>query len=237
MEIMLLKEAKDELLLPTIRRTENMTAQEHIYRRLHKAIMLGRIAPGKPVTIRGLAAMLETSPTPVREALRRLSSENGLTLLPNRRIVVPNLTPERFRELILLRVHLESYAALRALPHISDIMIAEMEAVDARINEAIERQDWECQIIENQRFHRLIYSANPENVSMPMIESIWLQLGPFNRIAARHTRRLYKIDRHCEAIAAMRARDQQALAAAIESDIKDGVGQMSDEALRTILGG
>jgi DNA-binding GntR family transcriptional regulator len=227
---------KPALILPNVSRAKDMTAQEHIYQRLRKAIMLGRIAPGVPVTIRGLAAMLDTSPTPVREALRRLSSENGLTLVPNRRIIVPNLTPERFSELILLRVNLETHAAQRALPHISDFMIDELAEIDGRIEAAIDAGDRDAQIIENQRFHRGIYCANPHPVAMPMIESIWLQLGAFNRIAARYVKELYKVDRHAQALAALRARDAAALAAAIEADIRDAVGDLSKPALKAILG-
>jgi DNA-binding GntR family transcriptional regulator len=224
------------LVLPKLSRAKDMTAQEHIYQRLRGAIMLGRIAPGVPVTIRGLAAMLDTSPTPVREALRRLSSENGLTLVPNRRIIVPNMTAERFSELILLRVNLETHAALRALPHISDVMIDELAEIDDRLDAAIAKGDRDGQILENQRFHRSIYRANPNPVSLPMIESIWLQLGPFNRIAARHVKELYTVDRHAEALGALRARNPDALAQAIEADIRDAVGGLGKKALKAILG-
>jgi DNA-binding GntR family transcriptional regulator len=224
------------LVLPKLSRDKDMTAQEHIYQRLRSAIMLGRIAPGVPVTIRGLAAMLDTSPTPVREALRRLSSENGLTLVPNRRIVVPNMTAERFSELILLRVNLETHAALRALPYVSDMMIDELAAIDDRLDAAIAKGDRDAQILENQRFHRGMYRANPNPVSLPMIESIWLQLGPFNRIAARYVKELYTVDRHAEALAALRARNPDALAKAIEADIRDAVGGLSKKALNAILG-
>jgi DNA-binding GntR family transcriptional regulator len=236
MDLTVTSPSKELQALPDVIRHASMTSQEHIYQRLRKAIMLGRFAPGKPVTIRGLAETLDTSPTPVREALRRLSSEHGLTLLPNRRIVVPRMTAERFRELILLRVNLETHAAVRALPYINDIMIDRLAETDARIDDAVARQDREAQIIENQRFHSTIYTANPHSVAMPMIESVWLQLGPFLRIAARHVKELYKIDRHGEALTALRARDPVDLNDAIENDIKDGVGHMSEQALQAILG-
>ena len=61
---------KHRVLIPDVEHQSDMTVQEHIYRRLRSALVLGHFSPGKPVTIRGLATALETSPTPVREALR-----------------------------------------------------------------------------------------------------------------------------------------------------------------------
>jgi len=216
-------------------RPKGVTTQEHIYLQLRDAIMLGRFRPGMSVTIRGLAEILETSPTPVREALRRLSSENGLALLPNRRIVVPHMTAERLEELIETRVELERFAATRALPHISEKLIDELETIDARIDIAVTKGDRDNQIRENQLFHRTIYAANADNITIPMVESIWLQLGPFLRIALREMADFYKIDRHKEAIAALRARDPDMLRAAIEADVRDGVGQLGQDAIATIL--
>ena len=71
---------------------------------------------------------------------------------------------------------------------------------------------------------------------MPMMESLWLQLGPFQRVAARHVADHYTVDRHKEIVAALRRRDPIALTMAIESDIRDGVGRLGREALKKILG-
>ncbi|MCZ4273180.1 GntR family transcriptional regulator [Maritalea porphyrae] len=226
---------RNSLFLHANNREKGVTTQEHIYAQLRDAIMLGRFRPGMSVTIRGLAELLKTSPTPVREALRRLSSENGLELLPNRRIVVPRMTAERLEELIETRVELERFSAVRALPFINDRLIDELEVIDARIDKAVLAGDRDKQIRDNQLFHRTIYCANPDNIRMPMVESVWLQLGPFLRIALREMGDFYKIDRHKEAIAALRARDPKLLRAAIEADVRDGVGQLGHDAVATIL--
>ena len=71
---------------------------------------------------------------------------------------------------------------------------------------------------------------------MPMIESIWLQLGPFMRIALHHVGTFYTVDRHKEIIAALRQRDISALKLAIGADIHDAVGGFDDIAMKKILG-
>jgi DNA-binding GntR family transcriptional regulator len=223
-------------MLASFDRTDTMTTQEYIYLKLRKSILLGLIEPGNPVTIRGLAERMDTSPTPVREALRRLSTEHALKLLPNRRIVVPQMTPDRFKELILLRVTLEVHASRAALPFVTDRLVDSLTKLDARIDEAVANEDRDQQISLNHEFHKAIYSANPEQVVIPMIESIWLQLGPFNRIAARNIKHLYTVDRHQDILAALSARDETALAIAIDADIKDAVGHFHPDALERILG-
>ncbi len=80
------------------------TTQEWAYRALRYVIMSGQITPGRALTIRGLAADMDVSAMPIREALRRLTSEGALELKSNRRIMVPKLTPARLAELLELRV-------------------------------------------------------------------------------------------------------------------------------------
>src|SRR5579875_144053 len=84
------------LRLPPAIRLGGETVQEYVFRRLRHAIMTGWLPPGLAVTIRGLAASLQVSAMPVREAMRRLVAERALDLLDNRRARVPGMTPDRF---------------------------------------------------------------------------------------------------------------------------------------------
>ncbi len=212
-----------------------MRTHEYVYQHLRAMIMVGSIAPGVALTIRGLAESFSMSPTPVREALRRLSSEGALQVLDNRRIMVPQMTPERFEEIIVLRIELESHAAVRACAFLSDRQIDDLVAVDAGIDVAIAAGNREKALLLNQQFHRMLYSANPDQVVMPMIESIWLQLGPFLGVAMDHVRELYTTDRHAEAIAALRKRDEAALKQAIAADIRDGVGGLDRASIEKLF--
>jgi DNA-binding GntR family transcriptional regulator len=216
-------------------KTDSMPTHEYVYQHLRGMIMVGTIAPGMALTIRGLAETFSMSPTPVREALRRLSSEGALQVLDNRRIMVPQMTPERFEEIIALRIHLESHAAARACAFLSDRQIDELVAVDADIDVAIAARGREQALLLNQQFHRMIYSANPNQIVMPMIESVWLQLGPFLGVAMDHVRELYTIDRHAEALAALRKRDEAALKQAIADDIADGIGGLDRNSVKRLF--
>src|SRR5690606_16038197 len=140
-------------LLEPLERPEGMTTHEYAHRRLRQAIMVGSIRPGESLTIRGIAEAMESSPTPVREALRRLSSEGALRVLDNRRIMVPRMTADRFSELVSLRSVLEQHAARRAVPHITRPRIDRLVEIDRAQDEAIARKDNTTALLLNQEFH------------------------------------------------------------------------------------
>jgi DNA-binding GntR family transcriptional regulator len=160
---------------------------------------------------------------PVREALRRLASEQALEVRDNRRVLVPQMTAARFQELCELRITIEGHAAERALPWLTEEIIGQMVEVDKGIDAANAIADVETATVLNQQFHRLLYMANPHQTAMPLIESLWLQLGPFVRLALSRLSDHYTVDRHAEAITAIRRRDAMALRVAIGADIRDGI--------------
>lgn len=208
--------------VPQVPRSAGMTTQEYAYLRLRNAVMVGALRPGTALTFRGLAQQLDLSPTPIREAVRRLSSESAIEVLGNRRLRIPEMTPGRFDELVQLRIALECHAAERAFPHLSDVAIARLREVDDAMDSAMGSRDLDALTRMNHDFHRILYTLNPDQVAMSLIESVWLQLGPFQRRAIERLESDATADHHKEMLAAMEARDAAALRAAITSDISDG---------------
>lgn len=223
--------------IPKIENSADLTSQEYVYARLRNAIMVGAIPTGASLTMRGLADQLDLSPTPIREALRRLNSESAIVSQDNRRMFIPHMTEGRFEDLIATRITLECHAALRALPFVSDKLIEEMRAIDTRMDNALERRDYDVLTALNHDFHNCLYCANPDHISMPLVESIWLQLGPFQREVISELGAFYEIDRHKEILVALGNRDADALSAAIQKDIEDGVAAAGRDAIALRDGG
>ena len=217
--------------IPEIPADGRTTDQELVYARLRHAIMIGSIEPGTHLTMRGLAEAMGLSPTPIREAVRRLNSEHAIEILPNRRMAIPAMTLERFEELVALRISLEVHAAERSVPYVSDIIIDKMQAIDEVMDQALINEDHDQLTISNQNFHRTLYAVNPYQVSVPAIESVWLQLGPFQRQVVKRVAEYYEVDRHKEIMGALRSRDVSALLAATESDIREGISQSGRQLL------
>ncbi len=97
-------------LLPVIR--VNLTAQ--VYASLRSALQEGRLWPGQRLKIRDLAATMEVSETPVREAVMQLVRERALLLQSNRSLTVPRLSLGQYLELRRIRLELEGLAAAAA---------------------------------------------------------------------------------------------------------------------------
>ena len=215
-----------EFKLLMITRAQDLKTHQWVYQLLRNNLMCGRIEPGEPLTIRGLAEVLDVSPMPVREALHRLACEGAVEVKNNRRVIVPMMTAEKFSELCDLRILLETHAAAGALPYIKEEDIAKLERLDRKIDDAVEANDVDNISLCNQDFHRHLYCANPFQISVPLIESLWLQLGPFSRIAIAKLEKAYLVDRHGEALDALRQRNLFGLRQAIEADIRDGIASI-----------
>jgi len=218
------KLANLELLM--LEKTAGLKTNQWVYQLLRTNLLCGKIAPGIPLTIRGLAEALDVSPMPVREALHRLACEGAVEAKNNRRVIVPLMTAEKFSELCELRILLETHAAESALPYIRESDISNLERIDASIDGAVQRGDTEGTSLLNQDFHRSLYSANPFQIVVPLVESLWLQLGPFSRIAISKLEKIYIVDRHVEAIEALKQQNSFALRRAIEADIRDGIASI-----------
>lgn len=202
------------------------STKKWVYRSLSRAIMSGRFPPGQPVTISGLSDSLGVSTMPVRGALDQLIADGALEYLDNRRVRVPDIGPDRFDELIATRIALETVAAERAMHFIDYIRIEQLMTLDNLIDEAYQDGNIELGIERNFAFHRHMYDVRPSFVLMPLIESVWLRMGPFMREAVAHLDQSYQVDRHVEAIEAIKRRDAAALKEAITADIQDGTGHV-----------
>ncbi|TCT12035.1 DNA-binding GntR family transcriptional regulator [Tepidamorphus gemmatus] len=199
------------------------TMHERVYRELRARLIGGRVVPGRPVTLRGLAAELGVSPMPVREAVSRLVAERALVMTANRRIAVPQMTQARFDELVIARERLEPEAARRALTTLTRSDVARLRKIDDELERHLANGNVEGYVAANHAFHFAIYRAVPSDVLVPLIESLWLQFGPFMRLVYGRVGTGWLVDYHEQAIAAILARDADALAEAIRSDILDGM--------------
>ncbi|MDX3926189.1 MAG: GntR family transcriptional regulator [Shinella sp.] len=208
------------------RREPSESVKKWVYRILRHAIMTGRFQPGHPVTINGLSETLGVSAMPVREALHRLVADGAIELLDNRRVRVPEIDPDKFDEILSARTALETVAAERALPHIDFVRLAHLQRLDGLVDEAYAQGDIERGIEANFAFHRALYEVRSAAVLLPLIESLWLRLGPFMRRATENLHESYLVDRHAEALEAIRAKNVVALKAAIAADIQDGAGHL-----------
>jgi DNA-binding GntR family transcriptional regulator len=202
-------------------------AHDRIYRALRTRIMHGDIAPGHPLTLRGIGREYDVSMTPAREALRRLTAEGALFLSSSGRVSTPELSNERIEELAALRALLEVELASRALPRAHIALIDRLRAINATIAEAILNRDPVGYIRSNLEFHRTLYLRAQAPAMLAMAETVWLQMGPTMRALYGRLHKTESPQFHRLIIAALQAGDEPGLRLAVRSDVTQGLRMLT----------
>jgi DNA-binding GntR family transcriptional regulator len=154
---------------------------------LRERLISGALVPGEKLSLRTVAAQIGTSVQPVREAVARLVAEHAFEVLPNRAVRVPVLDVERFAELTTIRLAIEGLAAERAAGLRSEAELAEMrrhEAAFAR-QQARASPDLAAAIRANRALHFAVYHAAGLPSLLPIIEGLWLRIGPLINLDLR----------------------------------------------------
>jgi DNA-binding GntR family transcriptional regulator len=132
------------------------TAHEFVRGVLRRAILSGDLKGGTRLVQADLAALLEVSTTPVREALRDLSSEGLLHFDPHRGAVVQELSGEELREIYMIRQILEPVALRLAVPKLTDQHLARLRALHEKMASEPHSAEW---VEANRNFHMAVYEA------------------------------------------------------------------------------
>src|SRR5580704_11417424 len=96
------------------------TLAEKAFDTLHSAIITGQLRPGARLPIEELAEVLEMSPMPIREAVRRLDGAGLVENIPHRGARVTGLSVIDLAEVTEARLALEVLAIRRAAERFTD---------------------------------------------------------------------------------------------------------------------
>ncbi|AWI84783.1 GntR family transcriptional regulator [Alloyangia pacifica] len=204
-----------------------LSAHERVYRGLRQRIMLGQIAPGESLTLRGIGREFDVSMTPAREAINRLVAEGALSMSSSGRVSTPELSNERIEELAALRALIEVELASRALPRAHMALIDRLQTINGTISEMIQARDAVGYIRTNLEFHRTLYLRAQAPAMLAMTETVWLQLGPTMRKLYGRLRRTEAPQYHRLMIAALKAGDEPGLRLAVRSDVTQGLRMLA----------
>ena len=203
---------------------------EQVYSTLREALIAGQLAPGRALSVRRLAAEFEVSTMPAREAIRRLAAVGALDFTDTRRVTVSQMTEAKLREIKEARVALEPVLSgfalerVEALPREKGRLVKSLEKIDKNLDLAIRRGDVMAYSQLNSEFHFTLYRAANANVLLNLVESLWLQFGPFMRVViGRLGTSCLEDDQHKEIIEAVVEGDSAKLQAAIKADIVHGM--------------
>ncbi len=145
------------------------TAHVYVRETIRTAILNGQLAGGTRLVQSDLAAQLNVSTTPVREALRDLASEGLIRIDPHHGGVVSELDADDLREVYQIRQRLEPLALEIAMPLITDEIVERCEALHKQMCDSPNSADW---VNLNRQFHMTIYEASDQHRLVAMIGSL-----------------------------------------------------------------
>lgn len=206
--------------------TSPLPAHAQVYLRLRDMVLYGDLKPGQAVTIQGLTERLDVGMTPVREAIRRLISQEALAMQGNRRVCVPQLSAADIGELIVAREWLECYLTRLAMKRVRAADIALLAEIDDELDKAIAQGDLRAYMQLNYQFHVTLYSIATSPILTDLAKGLWLRFGPGMRVLCGRLGTQSLPDNHKELLRAMRAGDTDAAIVAISADLRQGMDQL-----------
>jgi DNA-binding GntR family transcriptional regulator len=204
------------------------------YQRLRRLILDGSYPPGSRLTELELAAVLEVSRTPVREAFRALAAD-GLVETAGRGVRVVELGPDELRDAYLVRAALEALTAELAAERQRQGRIAPAELADLeRLAALTDEVTAAGRIVEavrlNRRFHRRVAELAANPVALQTLDRLWDRIQVSTQSTLRPVGRVGQVaEQHRELLAALAAGDAEAAAAAARRHVLDTCATTRDE--------
>src|SRR5882672_5006821 len=130
-------------------------------------ILSGELRPGQALVEVELAASLEVSKTPVREALKTLAGTGLVVMSPYKGASVRIVDAELARAVYEVRAVMEPEAVRRAVRHGADFD----EAASA-LAEAVAETDPARMSLINRRFHRMLYAGCGNSLMVGILDDL-----------------------------------------------------------------
>jgi len=206
-----------------VRPIESRSVVEQVTAELRRSILAGALEPGQEFSLREVAAMLNVSFIPVREALRSLEGEGLIVTRPGRSAMVAPLDLADLHGIYRLRRQLEPEIGARSCTLLSD------EALDALDAQAAQFGRMDLGIDEiydsHRAFHTALLAPAATDWDMRTLMTLWRAAERYIRIGfgrldpepAEHGRREHS---HHQLLDAFRSRKPKAVNAAMHEHLE-----------------
>lgn len=111
------------------------------YRILKEAIIKGEIKTNTRLTLIDISQQMGISITPIREAINQLSSEGLVKIIPNKGIVINEISMDDYQEILQIRAALEGLIIELALKKITDKNIEDLMEIVRQMETAVEKDN------------------------------------------------------------------------------------------------
>jgi DNA-binding GntR family transcriptional regulator len=207
--------------IPTADGIQRRYLHDEVADRLRDLILTGGLEPRSRVNELELCERFGTSRTPLREAIKILSSEGLVELLPNRGARVASLSAAEIDEMVQVVAGLEAVAAELACRRAEEDEIDAIAADTDAMAQAWSERDETAYFTLNRAIHEGIIAA-ARNATLKGIYANLSSRIQRMRYTAHKTDEQWRraMDEHREMVRLLRARDGESLAALMKLHIR-----------------
>jgi DNA-binding GntR family transcriptional regulator len=141
----------------------------------------------------------------------------------NRRVCVPVLTEKKLEQFAFARLAIEPKLARWGAERIGASKIYELDMIDRALNSAIEHGNVREYLMQNYRFHMVLYQEAGKRELLNLVEPLWLKTGPSLRMMCSRFGTLNLPVMHQRALSALRDNAPEAVESAMREDILQGI--------------
>jgi DNA-binding GntR family transcriptional regulator len=188
------------------------TAAEAAAQAIRDAIMVGRLKPGDRIREQHWAASLGVGQPTIREALRELEYQGLVAKSPHRGTYVSELQTQDYRQLLEVRLSLETLAIEKAVCNLDDRAERELTDLVSSMEQAVEKRDLALFHESDVAFHRRIWDLAGNPYLKMCLETLCLRLFVFSVLGERpdlEAENRASVAQHWGTLAGLRTRDPQ----------------------------
>jgi DNA-binding GntR family transcriptional regulator len=180
------------------------TAADHVYDALEQMVIEGTLPPGDRLTELGLAARLQVSRTPLRQAIEKLVSRRWMRRTASGALHVIEVSEQEIEALYAVRTSLEQLMLLQAAERLTPADIDELREVLARQAAAAKSTDAAKVSRHGEEFHRLLWRLSGNEVGRQFLEEVLQRTTRYRRLSFATPHRFRKgLEEHRRVVAAL----------------------------------
>ena len=207
---------------------------------LREKILTRGFVPGDRLDVRALAAQLGVSPTPIKDAVTRLSAQGLVEIRPRSGTFVAELAVEAVAETFEIRRALECLAAEHVVARLTPDLTKRFETIVTALERPVTS---ERERVEHERKNSELHSLLVQSSGNRRLAELYRSLNAHLTIARIHSRRrpdsvrLEQEQREHRAILeALMAREAAALVSALDRHIRRAGNALVDDVREARLG-
>lgn len=221
--------SQGSLDLSKVESVERQPLNVRIYENLKAAIIKGDLQAGNRLTETEVAKQMKVSPTPVREAFRRLAAEGLVKIVPWKGVVIQSFSDDEVKESYQCREALEVLAVRLAAENFDEQGIEKLHGL---LDQSFKAESGTEIVQLNSEIHSLIIEYARNAKLKTLLDLVSDVIFHDRNISAYNSSRREEINaEHLEILYALKEKDADKAEKAMRVHIQNGLAYITQENL------